>query len=75
MLTGRIGVRFNWRGKLIVQVLRRVPDVPGFPGGEHWEDATVMTLVRSMEIAKEKDIPPFNAQHTAALQPSSQEKP
>lgn len=60
MLTGRIGVRFGWRGKLIVQVLHDVPSIPGFPGGLTWEDATVMTLVRSMEIAKEKRIPPFD---------------
>lgn len=59
MLTGRIGVRFNWRGKLIVQVMREIPCIPGHSGGMEWEDATIMTLIRAMEIAKAKDIPPF----------------
>lgn len=59
MLTGRIGVRFSWTGKLVVQVMREIPSIPGHSGGCEWEDATIMTLVRSIEIAKEKGIPPY----------------
>jgi hypothetical protein len=65
MLTGRIGVRIGWFGKLVVQVLHDEPSIPGFPGGMIWRDATVMQLVRAMEIAKEKGVPPFEtARHS-----------
>ena len=54
-------MRVGWGGKLIVQVLREVPVYP--PGNlePRWNDATIMELVRAMEIAKEKGIPPFGA--------------
>lgn len=54
-------MRVGWRGKLVVQVLREIPSVPGIHAGcNAWEDATIMTLTRAMEIAKEKGVPPFN---------------
>jgi hypothetical protein len=50
-LTGRIGVRFNWRGKLIVQVQYRTMEYPDIPCVE-WKDATIMELVQAMELSE-----------------------
>ena len=45
MLTGRIGYRVNWRGKIIVQVEHdRLAWPPGH-SGVFWEDATLNELL------------------------------
>ena len=38
--------RTNWRGKLILQVGRRTPNLSGLPGDHYikWEDATTEDL-------------------------------
>ena len=55
MLTGRIGYRMGWFGKIIVQVEHDRLAYPPGHSGMFWEDATVNQLIRVLEIQSSRN--------------------